>query len=90
MKKELSKGKNITNGHSQALLLAEDKLVQLSGSSWAIFIKTLKILIMSWNLLWASLVTRVVKNTPATLETCVRSLTWEDPLEKEMATHSSI
>ena len=45
---------------------------------------------MSWNLLWASLVTRVVKNTPATLETCVRSLTWEDPLEKEMATHSSI
>ena len=45
---------------------------------------------MSWNLLWASLVTRVVKNTPAMLETCVRSLTWEDPLEKEMATHSSI
>ena len=68
----------------------EDKLVQLSGSSWAIFIKTLKILIMSWNLLWASLVTQVVKNMPAMLETCVQSLTWENPLEKEMATHCSI
>jgi len=35
----------------------------------------------------------VVKNTPAMLEiqeTCVVSLGWEDPLEKEMATHSSI
>jgi len=45
---------------------------------------------MSWNLLWASLVTQVVKNMPAMLETCVRSLTWENPLEKEMATHCSI
>ena len=32
----------------------------------------------------------VVKNLPAKLETWVRSLGWEDPLEKEMATHSSI
>ena len=31
-----------------------------------------------------------VKNLPAMLETEVRSLGWEDPLEKEMATHSSI
>ena len=45
---------------------------------------------MSWNLLWASLVTQVVKNMPAMLETCVQSLTWENPLEKEMATHCSI
>ena len=32
----------------------------------------------------------VVKNLPAMQEMQVRSLGWEDPLEKEMATHSSI
>ena len=32
----------------------------------------------------------VVKNLPTKLETQVLSLGWEDPLEKEMATHSSI
>ena len=31
-----------------------------------------------------------VKRLPAMQETRVRSLGWEDPLEKEMATHSSI
>ena len=31
-----------------------------------------------------------VKNLPAVQETQVQSLGWEDPLEKEMATHSSI
>ena len=31
-----------------------------------------------------------VKNLPARLETLVRSLGWEDFLEEEMATHSSI
>ena len=38
----------------------------------------------------ASLVAQLVKNLPAVQETRVRSLSWEDPLEKEMATHSSI
>ena len=38
----------------------------------------------------ASLVAQMVKNLPAMLETWVRSLGWEDPLEKGMATHSSI
>ena len=33
---------------------------------------------------------QVVKNLPAMWETWVRSLGREDPLEKEMATHSSI
>ena len=32
----------------------------------------------------------VVKNLSAVQETWVHSLTWEDPLEKGMATHSSI
>ena len=38
---------------------------------------------------WASLVAQTVKNLPAMWETWVQSLGWEDPLEKEMATHSS-
>ena len=33
---------------------------------------------------------QMVKNLPAMQETCVQSLGWEDPLKKEMATHSSI
>ena len=37
-----------------------------------------------------TLVAQTIKNLPAMLETQVRSLGWEDPLEKRMATHSSI
>ena len=37
-----------------------------------------------------SLVAQLVKNPPAMWETWVRSLGWEDPLEKGKATHSSI
>ena len=39
---------------------------------------------------WASLVAQTIKNPPAIQETWVQSLGWEDPLEKEMETHSSI
>ena len=39
---------------------------------------------------WASLVDQLVKNLPATRETWVQSLVWEDPLEKGKATHCSI
>ena len=38
----------------------------------------------------AFLVVHMVKNLPAMPKTRVRSLGWEDPLEKGMATHSSI
>ena len=38
----------------------------------------------------ASLVSQLVKNPPAMLETCIQSLVWEDLLGKGMATHSSI
>ena len=38
----------------------------------------------------ASLMAQTVKNLAAMQETLVRSLGWEDPLKKEMATHSSI
>ena len=38
----------------------------------------------------AYLVAQTVKHLPAMRETWVRSLGWEDPLEREMATYSSI
>ena len=39
---------------------------------------------------WASVVAQMIKNLPATWETWVQSLGWEDPLKEGMATHSSI
>ena len=39
---------------------------------------------------WTSLTAQSVKNLPAMQETWVQFLGWEDPLEKEMAIHSSI
>ena len=39
---------------------------------------------------WASLVAQMVKNLPAMQESWVRSLGWENPLEKGKDTHSSI
>ena len=39
---------------------------------------------------WAPLVPQLVKNLPAMHETWVRFLGWEDHLQKEKATHSSI
>ena len=38
----------------------------------------------------ASLVAQMVKNPPAMWEIWVQSLGWEDPLEEDIATHSSI
>ena len=39
---------------------------------------------------WAFLVAQLVKNPPPMQETWIRSLDWEDPMEKGKATHSSI
>ena len=44
----------------------------------------------SWCHLVIPLVPEMVKSLPAVQETWVQSLGWEDPLEKGMATHSSI
>ena len=40
-------------------------------------------------MIWASLVSQKIKRLPAMWETQVQSPGWEDPWEKEMATHSS-
>ena len=42
------------------------------------------------NIVFAVSVSQTVKRLPTMWETQVRSLSWEDPLEKGMATHSSI
>ena len=49
-------------------------------------------LIVFWGIwgLTIYLVAQMVKSLPAMWETWVRSLSWEDTLEKEMTTHSSI
>ena len=47
-------------------------------------------LVLGFLYLRASLVVQMLKRLPAVWETWVQSLGWEDPLEKEMATHSSI
>ena len=47
-----------------------------------------KIMLRSSHEHMSSLVAQLVKKPPATQETWVQSLGWEDPLEKEMATHS--
>ena len=41
-------------------------------------------------LAWASLVVQWVKNPPVIQETWILPLGWEEPLKKEMVTHSSI
>ena len=46
--------------------------------------------ILTSGIVWASLVTEMVKNLPAMQQTHVRSLGLEDPLQKGMANHSSI
>ena len=47
-------------------------------------------ILVQLDLYWASLIAQLVKNLPAMQETQVRFLGRKDPLEKEMATHSSI
>ena len=39
--------------------------------------------------MWASLVAQTVKNLPPMWQTWIRSLSWEDPMEEGMATHSN-
>ena len=43
-----------------------------------------------WGTTDFSLIAQSIKNLPEVQENQVRFLGWEDPLEKEMATHSSI
>ena len=55
------------------------------------FLPRSKCLLISWlQPLWASLVAHLVKNPLGMQETWLRSLGWEDALEKGMGAHSNI
>ena len=58
-------------------------------SAWRSFTYLINSLLTEKKKGGASLVTQTVKHLPAMWETSIRSLGQEDPLEKEMATHSS-
>ena len=47
-------------------------------------------LYVSIRICWASLIAQFVKNPPVVQKTSISFLGWEDPLEKGLATHSSI
>ena len=69
--------------------LLHKALIQLSADGWGCSSS----LLIFWpqpSCLWVSLIAQMVTNLPAVQETQVQSLGQEDPLEKEMATHSSI
>ena len=55
-----------------------------------VFKKKKRKLVLAYNRRWASLVAETVKNLPAMQDIQVQSLGWGDPLQKGMATHSSI
>ena len=83
---------NPAAGHHQPM-----PLLETPGHSWASLGQSLvgSLLLSpgSWCTKgkgWASLVAQPVKNFPAMWKTWVRSLGWEDPLEKGKSTHSSI
>ena len=61
--------------------MVNKSLIQFSVDGWS-YVPSL--------LFGASLVAQRLKNLPPVWETQVQSLGWEDPLEKEMVTHSSI
>ena len=71
------------------LLRPQDSPGKNSGVSCR-FLLHLKHLGIGISLYRASLVAQRLKRLPAVWETWVRSLGWEDALEKEMATHSSM
>ena len=79
----------LTNDHvnsNHQVKLVPDWLHYLVFSN----LKLIRIFWGDYSKIGTSLVAQILKNLPAMWETQVQSLAWEDPLEKEMAIHSSI
>ena len=72
------------------ILFLIEGLDLLSSRCFNLFTMTGDIRVMSNIKKGASLVAQMAKNLPEMQETWVQSLGWEDPLEKEMTSHSSI
>ena len=71
-----------------ARAMLNKSLIQFSVDGWS----CVPSLLFTWGqtiVKVMKIMAQMVKPLPAILETRVRSLGWEDPLEKEMATHSS-
>ena len=66
------------------------RLHKMENSSFTNWIHVLILYVIKIYLLGPSLMAQVVKNLPVMWETWIQSLDQEDPLEKGMATHSSI
>ena len=64
-----------------------DKLLYICSS---LLFTVIFVIVIIWGGGGASLVAQTVKHMPTMQETRVQSLGWEDPLEKEMAPHSSV
>jgi len=75
-------GKEFLEGGDICIFVAGSCFLDFPGSSDGIYLWLVHVF-------WTSLVAQTVKCLPAMWETWVQSLGWEDPLEKEMATHSS-
>ena len=65
-----------------SLLFLDQIIIIYLGDKIGKFLRT-------WNI-WTSLVAQKVKNLPAMRQTQFLSLGWENPLQKGMATHSSV
>ena len=82
----------VASSFSRGLLSEKTPMLRKTeGKKNSIFNSDLKIVLASvTKSSWAFLVAQLVNNLPTMQETQVQFLGWEDSLEKEMATHSSI
>ena len=90
---KLSLGKYSVSAYTNLLCYSAWSKVIIYFTHQNKFVSLLILFIWScWNnwCLLCALVAQTVKSLPAVQETCAWSLGWEDPLEKEMATHSSV
>ena len=81
----LTRESNLGLPHSRQILYHLSQLQEIVKDSEAWHVAVLGI-----TKSWTRLMAQTVKRLPAIRETRVQSLGWEDPLEKEMAAHSSI
>ena len=73
-------------GHGKFLLCPEPHKVLLDFKTKIMLISPKNSMLLLRD--WASLMTQTIKNLPVVQEMWSQSLGTEDPLEKEMATHS--
>ena len=80
-----------SSGHGVSQATLERVVLSFSsGSSWPRSQACVSCIAGRFFITVTSLVAQMVNNWPAMQETQVQSLGWEDPVEKDMVTHSSI